>query len=62
MIVPMTLTQYMDCFWADDAPYFIPALLTNPLDEVINYSYWEELDETDRWLFGEEAISTRKIE
>ena len=32
LAIPMTLTQYVDCFWADQAPYFIPALLTKDDD------------------------------
>ena len=58
----MTLTQYVDCFWADQAPYFIPALLTKDDDEVVNYTYWSTPEEFDKLMFGEDVIATRKLE
>ena len=58
----MTLTQYVDCFWADRAPYLVPALTTDPSDEIVNYTYWTKPDEFDRMMFGEEVIATRKLE
>ena len=58
----MTLAQYVDCFWADDAPYFIAALVTDPQDQIVNYTNWTEPSEYDRMLFGEDVIATRKLE
>ena len=58
----MTLTQFIDCFWVDRAPYLMPALLIDPSDEIVNYTYWTKADEFDRIMFGEEVIATRKLE
>ena len=62
MDLPMKLDQYIDCFWTNEAPYFIPALLTNPQDEIVNYTYWNDPDDFDRQVFGEGVIATRKLE
>ena len=62
MPIPMSLTQYVDCFWADNAPYFIPALITDPNDQVINYTFWTKPDEFDKMMFGDDVIATRKLE
>ena len=40
----MSLDDFMDAFWADDAPYLVPAILNDPKDEIVNYTDWVELD------------------
>jgi len=61
MVVPMTLEDFMDCFWADQAPFFIPAILEKG-DTVVNYTLWGDATEDEKTLFGKDVIKTRKIE
>ena len=36
----MTLREFWDAFWADNAPYFIGAYDNNSSDEMISHSMW----------------------
>lgn len=62
MVVPVTFSQFMDCFWADSAPYFIPAWMRSDEDVVVNYTNWSEPTEDAKFVFGDDVISIRKIE
>jgi hypothetical protein len=62
MVVPLSLDDFMECFWADDSPYFIPAIETAPTDEIVQYSLWADPTEEDKAMFGDSIISIRKIE
>ena len=62
LVLGLTLDQFMGCFWDNQAPYLIPALLRNEEDEIVNYSNWTEPDETDRELFGQDVISVMKVQ
>lgn len=39
-VLPLSLEQFWEAYWADDAPYFIPAFNKDSRDELISYSDW----------------------
>ena len=43
-VLPMTLQQYWDAFWADDAPYFVGAYDGNPDHKVVDHTDWRRPD------------------
>ena len=40
VVVPMSLEQFWDAFWSDDAPYYLPARPRDEEDELLNYTNW----------------------
>jgi len=40
-VLPLSLNQYWEAYWADDAPYFIPAFRKDSRDEALSYSDWQ---------------------
>lgn len=36
----MSLERFWDCFWSDDAPYFIPAIIRDPEDTFTSTTAW----------------------
>ena len=40
IVLPLTIDQYWDAFWDNDAPYYIKALERNPQDIFISQSFW----------------------
>lgn len=62
LVLPLSLSLYMDTFWADSAPYYLPALLANEKDKVINWTTWTDPDDDDKESFGKDVLTTRKIE
>ena len=62
MVLPMSLDEYMDCFWADEAPFFIPGHLTGPEDRIVNYTNWLEPTDEDELLFSSDVIAYRMVE
>ena len=61
-VLPMSLDNFMDCFWADEAPFFLPGHLTGPEDKVVNYTNWLDPSADDQLLFGPKVIASRLIE
>ena len=43
MVVPLTLQEYWDAFWADDAPYFIGAYGSSADREMTSCSDWSNV-------------------
>ena len=62
MVVPLSFDDFMECFWAGNAPYFIPAMASKENEEVVKYSLWEDPTEEDKAMFGNEILSIRKIQ
>ena len=62
MILPMTFNQYWDAFWANDAPYLLPTLLTNQEVEIVSYTEWTKPDAESKSIFGDSIIATRIVE
>ena len=62
MVLPLSLDDYMDCFWADEAPFFIPGHLTGPEDRIVNYTNWLEPTHDDAFRFSTDVIAYRMVE
>ena len=62
MVLFMSLSEFMECFWADEAPFFVPGLLFGQEDKVVNYTGWYEPTLEDTTIFGDDVISVRKVE
>jgi len=62
MVLPMGLDDYMNCFWANDAPFYIPGHLSGPEDRIINYTNWLEPTNEDELLLSTDVIAYRLIE
>ena len=43
MVVPLTLQEYWDAFWADSAPYFVGAFDNDPDHKITGVTNWEKL-------------------
>ena len=62
-VLPLGLDDFMECFWADAAPYYIPALvLDREKDEVVNYTNWTTPSEEEKKVMGDDILGTRRIE
>ena len=42
LVVPLSLDEYWDTFWADDAPYYVPSRERDPDDVVLGNSNWQD--------------------
>ena len=42
LVVPLTLDQYWDAYWASDAPYYIEVIPLDPEDELTEATGWGE--------------------
>jgi len=62
MVIPLDLDSFMECFWADSSPYFIPGLLSNEKNEVVNYTKWKKANNEEKMVFGDKIIGARRIE
>ena len=62
IVLPLSLTNFMDAFWADHAPFYLPAFSSHEKDHVVNWSLWGEPDKEDVKTFGKDVIKTRRIE
>ena len=45
LVLPLTLDQYWDAFWADEAPYYYPGIERDPEDIFLSSSTWGEPSE-----------------
>ena len=52
----MTLQEYWDAFWADDAPYFFGAIERDDRDIFNNATTWGEPDPVFATWFGTPVI------
>lgn len=39
-MLPLSLDQYYDCFWADEAPYLVIGVVKDYEDQVLNVTDW----------------------
>ena len=62
MVLPLSLNEFMECFWADDAPFFLPGKMMGHDDYIVNYTDWFEPRLRDTIIFGEDVVSTRLVE
>ena len=40
IVLPLSLQQYWDAFWADNAPYFVAAFKRHEDDEITKHTNW----------------------
>lgn len=62
IVLPLDLESFMECFWADAAPYYIPAVVYGEKNGVVNYSKWAKPTDEEKEAFGDDVIGTRRIE
>jgi len=62
MVLHMSLTEFMEAFWADEAPFFVPGVLFGQEDKVVNYTDWYEPKLEDITVFGDNVQSVRLVE
>ena len=58
----MSLEQFWDCFWADDAPYFIEAVERDPDDELKLVTAWGTPTPGFETQFDMPVIEERRME
>ena len=62
MVVPLSLEDYWNAFWANDAPYFVPAFMTHDGDEIVSATDWQApVEETDFFYINTPVDSQRII-
>jgi len=42
LVTPLTLEEYWDCYWSDNAPYYVQALERDPEDEMLSNTAWSD--------------------
>ena len=61
MVVPLSLEDYWNAFWADDAPYFVPAFMTGEGEEIESATDWgRPIDETGL-IYGNTPVDKQRI-
>ena len=40
-VLPLSLQEYWDAFWADDAPYYMQAKFNDPEEHINFYTNWD---------------------
>ena len=48
-VLPLSLTDYWDAFFANDAPYYVHAILRDPSDIFIEERLWSEPQTNKTW-------------
>ena len=61
MVVPLGFDCFMECFWGNNSPYYIPAVLDDKNDLTKSYSLWSNPTKFDKFIFGDEIIAIRRI-
>ena len=59
VVVPLSLDQFWDAFWSDDAPYYLPARPRDPEDKLLGYTSWGEPSAGFETAFGKPVIEER---
>lgn len=62
MVIDLPIEHVYDCFWADEAPYLLPAVLRKGHDYIVNWTLWTDPGAEDREFFGPTVNSVRKFE
>ena len=62
LVVPLTLDQYWDAFWATDAPYYIEAIPLDPEDELHDNTGWGEPSPGFETELGKTVIQERRLD
>ena len=61
MVVPLSLEDYWNAFWADDAPFFVPAFMTGEGEEIESATDWgKPIDETGL-IYGNTPVDKQRI-
>ena len=56
LVVPLSLEQYWDAFWADAAPYFVGAINRDPRDIFNNATTWGPPSSDYSFQFGRPVL------
>lgn len=43
LVTTLTLEEYWDCFWSDNAPYYVQAVERDNEDEMLTNTAWGEV-------------------
>ena len=52
LVLPLSLDQYWEAFWADDAPYYVGAIERDPRDNFNNQTTWGDPSPGYEAIFG----------
>ena len=56
LVLPLSIDQYFDAFWSDEAPYYNPGMARLPEDELIEATPWSTPSEGFEVLLNRTVI------
>ena len=61
MVVPLSLEDYWNAFWADQAPYFVPAFMTGEAEEIESVTDWGAPIDATGLVYGHTPVDRQRI-
>ena len=61
MVVPLSLEDYWNAFWANDAPYFVPAFQTRDGAEIVKASDWKKPVEETSVFYNNTPVDRQRV-
>ena len=62
LVIDLSIEQAYECFWADEAPFLLPAFKRKENNYVVNWTLWADPSAEDIEIFGENVLAVRKLE
>ena len=62
LVAPLSLEQFWDCYWTNDAPYYLEAIMVDPEDLLLLSTNWRRPSEGQTVLIGKPVIQERIFE
>ena len=62
LVIDLSIEQAYECFWADEAPFLLPAFQRKENNYVVNWTLWADPSAEDIEIFGENVLAVRKLE
>ena len=59
LVAPLSLDQFWDAFWANDAPYFVQAMVRDEEDTIMTVTEWGPPTEGYEELHGSFVLQQR---
>ena len=59
LVAPLSLDQFWDAFWANDAPYFVQAMVRDEEDTIMTVTEWGPPTEGYEGLHGSFVLQQR---
>lgn len=61
MVVPLSLEDYWNAFWANDAPYFVPAFMTHDGARIVKASDWKKPVEETSVFYKNTPVDRQRV-